>query len=323
MREGWDLMNATQRLFNTTRTVSSALVALAIALSLIFTSLFGSGNLGWQVALALIALLIGIPHGALDHLVTLPKAIPLKLSLFILIYVLIAAASIWAILNWNVLGFQVVVIMSALHFGIGDAAFIAESARLNSEPDSSIMLRLVYAIPAGALPVLIPLTSDKTNSALAQVNPKIVNWSGSNTSIIHILVLAITFLSIAILLYMRDYKSVRDLILLAILALLTPPLVAFAIYFGLWHALRHTARLTLNLPKSIAAYELNDPVRAFWQAVIPGLPALAGTFGVAIFLASRNSENSKILWSTLVVVWALTVPHMMVTAKLDKGALIK
>ena len=315
-------MSAKQRLFNATRSYSQLLVGVAVILSLFFTAFLGSDNLNWQISLAVIALIIGIPHGALDHLVTLPKDKPAKMALFVIIYVLIAVAAVWAILQWNVLGFQLVVIMSAAHFGIGDAAFIAESERLNNGVSKSLTDRLIYALPAGLLPVFVPLTSDLTNSALAQVNPQLINWAGSNSNLIHLLVLLIAASSLFILVLKRDDKSAMDLALLAALSILTPPLVAFAIYFGLWHALRHTARLTLNLSKSEIAYQNNEPKRAFINAVLPGIPALIGTFIVAAILAATNPDNSRLLWSILVVIWALTVPHMMVTAKLDKGALL-
>jgi len=315
-------MSAKQRLFNATRSYSQLLVGVAVILSLFFTAFLGSDNLNWQISLAVIALIIGIPHGALDHLVTLPKDKPAKMALFVIIYVLIAVAAVWAILRWNVLGFQLVVIMSAAHFGIGDAAFIAESERLNNGVSKSLTDRLIYALPAGLLPVFVPLTSDLTNSALAEVNPQLINWAGSNSNLIHLLVLLIAASSLFILVLKRDDKSAMDLALLAALSILTPPLVAFAIYFGLWHALRHTARLTLNLSKSEIAYQNNEPKRAFINAVIPGIPALIGTFIVAAVLAATNPDNSRLLWSILVVIWALTVPHMMVTAKLDKGALL-
>jgi len=315
-------MSAKQRLFNATRSYSQLLVGVAVILSLFFTASLGSDNLNWQISLAVIALIIGIPHGALDHLVTLPKDKPAKMALFVIIYVLIAVAAVWAILQWNVLGFQLVVIMSAAHFGIGDAAFIAESERLNNGVSKSITDRLIYALPAGLLPVFVPLTSDLTNSALSEVNPQLINWAGSNSNLIHLLVLLIAASSLFILILKRDDKSAMDLTLLAALSILTPPLVAFAIYFGLWHALRHTARLTLNLSKSEIAYQNNEPKRAFINAVIPGIPALIGTFIVAAVLAATNPDNSRLLWSILVVIWALTVPHMMVTAKLDKGALL-
>ena len=315
-------MSAKQRLFNATRSYSQILVASSVILSILFTAFLGSDNLNWQISLAAIALIIGIPHGALDHLVTLPKDKPAKMALFVIIYVLIAVAAVWAILRWNVLGFQLVVIMSAAHFGIGDAAFIAESERLNNGVSKSLTDRLIYALPAGLLPVFVPLTSDLTNSALAEVNPQLINWAGSNSNLIHLLVLLIAASSLFVLVLKRDDKSAIDLALLAALSMLTPPLVAFAIYFGLWHALRHTARLTLNLNKSEIAFQNNEPKRAFLQAVIPGIPALIGTFIVAAVLAATNPDNSRLLWSILVVIWALTVPHMMVTAKLDKGALL-
>jgi len=315
-------MSAKQRLFNATRSYSQLFVGVAVVLSILFTAFLGSDNLNWQISLAVIALIIGIPHGALDHLVTLPKGQPTKMAFFVLIYVLIAVAAVWAILRWNVLGFQLVVIMSAAHFGIGDAAFIAESERLNNRASKSLIDRLIYALPAGLLPVFVPLSSDLTNSALAEVNPKLINWAGSSTNFIHLLVLLIAASSLFVLVLKRDDKSASDLALLAALSMLTPPLVAFAIYFGLWHALRHTARLTLNLNGSEIAYQSNEPKRAFINAVLPGTPALIGTFIVAAILAAANPDNSRLLWSILVVIWALTVPHMMVTAKLDKGALL-
>ena len=315
-------MSAKQRLFNATRSYSQLFVGVSVILSILFTAFLGSDNLNWQISLAVIALVIGIPHGALDHLVTLPKNKPAKMMLFVVIYVLIAVAAVWAILRWNVLGFQLVVIMSAAHFGIGDAAFIAESERLNNRASKSLIDRLIYALPAGLLPVFVPLTSDLTNSALAEVNPQLINWAGSNSNLIHLLVLLIAASSLFVLVLKRDDKSAIDLALLAALSMLTPPLVAFAIYFGLWHALRHTARLTLNLNKSEIAYQSNEPKRAFINAVLPGTPALIGTFIVAAILAAANPDNSRLLWSILVVIWALTVPHMMVTAKLDKGALL-
>lgn len=315
-------MSAKQRLFNATRSYSQLFVGASVIISILFTALLGSENLNWQISLAVIALIIGIPHGALDHLVTLPKNKPAKMALFVVIYVLIAVAAVWAILRWNVLGFQLVVIMSAAHFGIGDAAFIAESERLNNRASKSLIDRLIYALPAGLLPVFVPLSSDLTNSALAEVNPKLINWAGSSTNFIHLLVLLIAASSLFVLVLKRDDKSAIDLALLAALSMLTPPLVAFAIYFGLWHALRHTARLTLNLSKSEIAYQNNEPKRAFINAVLPGIPALIGTFIVAAILAAANPDNSRLLWSILVVIWALTVPHMMVTAKLDKGALL-
>jgi len=66
-----------------------------------------------------------------------------------------------------------------------------------------------------------------------------------------------------------------------------------------------------------------NSAKAFLQAVIPGLPALVGTFIVSLLIGIQTPGklSDEYLWLSLVVVWALTVPHMMVTAKLDKAAL--
>ena len=307
--------------FSRVRTFSSAIVVVAIVLSILFSSWLGADSLNWQVVMAVIALAIGIPHGALDHLVTLPKGQPIKMAIFIFIYVAIALAAIWAILQWNVWGFIAVVIMSATHFGIGDSAFISELNRLKGS--SSSLPLWAYAPAAGLLPVVIPLVNSRSTEALTKVNDSLINWHHGYTSEIQIAVAVITTLSAMALISKKRYRDLLDLALLATLASVAPPLVAFAVYFGCWHAMRHTARLTSLLPRSLAAYEKGNSRGAFSHAVIPGLPALAGTLIFVALLAGFSHQNvsDNFLWLTLVTIWALTVPHMIVTAKLDRAAL--
>ncbi|MEN9906845.1 MAG: hypothetical protein RL475_1043 [Actinomycetota bacterium] len=308
--------------FSRVRTFSSAIVAIAIALSIAFSSWLGAESLNWQVAMAVTALAIGIPHGALDHLVTLPKAQPFKMAVFVIIYVAIALAAIWAILQWNVWGFIAVVLMSATHFGIGDSAFISELNHLKGNTSSKFPV-WAYAPAAGLLPVVIPLVNSRSTEALTKVNDSLINWHYGYTSEIQIAVAAIATLSAMALISRKRYRDLLDLTLLAALASVAPPLVAFAVYFGCWHAMRHTARLTSLLPRCLDAYERNNSRRAFALAVIPGLPALAGTLIFVALLAgfSQNNVSDRFLWLTLVTIWALTVPHMIVTAKLDRAAL--
>ena len=313
---------ATLKTFSTVRTFSSAIVAIAIALSIAFSSWLGAESLNWQVVMAVTALAIGIPHGALDHLVTLPKAQPFKMAVFVTIYVAIALAAIWAILQWNVWGFIAVVLMSATHFGIGDSAFISELNHLKGNTSSKFPV-WAYAPAAGLLPVVIPLVNSRSTEALTKVNDSLINWHYGYTSEIQIAVAAIATLSAMALISRKRYRDLLDLTLLAALASVAPPLVAFAVYFGCWHAMRHTARLTSLLPRCLDAYERNNSRRAFALAVIPGLPALAGTLIFVALLAgfSQNNVSDTFLWLTLVTIWALTVPHMIVTAKLDRAAL--
>lgn len=308
------------RLFSQVRSFSSIAVISAIVLAVGFSQFLGENSIHWQVAVAVIALAAGIPHGALDHLVTLPKSKPTVMALFICVYVLVAVIAVIAILEFNVFGFIFVLLMSATHFGIGDAAFINEMDRRGGR--KAKLPRALYAIAAGSIPVLIPLVNSASTDALAQVNPALINWHQGFDQEILGTVSGFAVIAIVTLFLRRRKRESLDLVLLLALALIAPPLIAFAVYFGCWHAMRHTARLTLALESSQRYYKEGNLRKVFLSAVIPGTPALVGTFVIAGVLALLGNEfNDDFFWMALVVVWALTVPHMAVTAKLDRSAL--
>ena len=307
-------------LFQRVRFFSSIAAAVGILLTLIFSELLNTPSMGWQVVVAIIALAIGIPHGALDHLVTLPKAQPKKMAIFIVIYVAVAVVAVIGILAFNTVGFIIVLFMSAIHFGIGDAAFISEIDK-RSKTERKLN-RWLYIPAAGFTPVFIPLVNSASTQALASVNPALINWHQGFDSHILLIVTSFAVAAIVAMAITKRNREALDLTLLLLLAHLAPPLIAFAVYFGCWHAMRHTARLTLSLPRSIESLNQGMLKQAFSQAVIPGLPALIGTFVVAGFMALSGQDFSdEFFWMALVVVWALTVPHMVVTAKLDRAAL--
>lgn len=315
-------MNGAKAVFSGVRNFSTLAAVFAILFSGILYLTVRNESLGWQVALAVFALAIGIPHGAVDHLVALPKTSKPKLALLIIGYVLIAIAAVFAILHWNKLGFQIVLVMSALHFGFGDAAFIAEQDRLENRPRMRPKVQNMFAITSGVIPVFIPLLKDSTKSALQEINPVLINWASEIAPQIKFLVGFFFVATLVLLVKDNRTREFIDLIFLAGLAIVAPPLISFAVYFGCWHAMRHTARLTLILPKAIAAADEEKPKKSFFAAVVPGLPALIGTVVVAAVIAITDSNlNASYLWYLLVVVWALTVPHMIVTSKIDQKSL--
>ena len=295
-------------------------VAMAIVASLVASQLIGSKDLTWQVAIALFALAVGIPHGALDHFVTVPRTNKKIMFIFISIYVLVTYVAVLAILKWNVLGFQIVVLMSLLHFGVGDSAFLNELDRLKGISSSRLPTAFVV-LAFGSIPVVLPLINSSSTSALSQVNTNLIDWHQGFDQGLRSIVLALFIVALVALVITKRFRDVIDLFLLAALAVLTPPLIAFAVYFGCWHAMRHTARLTLVLPESLSAYEQGKALKAFWSAVLPGTPALIGAFILAAGLWIYGNVDKSFFWFVLTIVWALTVPHMIVTAKLDRKAL--
>ena len=302
------------------RKVSRYSILAGILASLVFVNL-GTFPLELQVVLALIALTIGIPHGAVDHIVTVPKFASLKMAIFLTGYLGVVALAVLFILSENTIGFQAVVVMSAIHFGIGDAAFISEIDK-RSETKRSFP-KYTYAFAAGFTPVLIPLVNLQSAEALERVNPNLVSWVGGLAPIYFSAMVALAFGAILVMLVAGRWQESLDLGLLLTLSLVAPPLVAFAFYFGLWHALRHTGRLTLELGSAKRQHEKGKSFGAFSKAFGSGAPALILVLGGTLVLGlSMGFEfGQDFLWYLLVVIWALTVPHMALTARLDFGAL--
>jgi Brp/Blh family beta-carotene 15,15'-monooxygenase len=275
-----------------------------------------------QVVLAVVALAIGIPHGAIDHLITIPRDSRARFILFVTIYTLVAVIAALAIARWNLVGFQLVVLMSALHFGFGDSAYANESQVAAEKNGYSSLVLAIYAIPAGFLPVALPLTDKRTLDVLTELNPTLINWAGTFTELLRNSTLAVAVFSILFLAVTKNYELAVDLILLLALSFFTPPLVAFAVYFGFWHAIRHTARLVPKLPSAMKKVASGNTLASFFAAVIPGLYAIFGILVLGIFFVARGTTevSRDFLWIILVIIWALTVPHMATTAKFDLRA---
>lgn len=303
------------------RQFSRFLVAFGIVISLPLAAFFQNA-IEFQVLIALIALAVGIPHGAVDHIVTVPKFQPIRMILFLAGYLAVVGVVIFAILSQNLLGFQLIVVLSAIHFGIGDASFIAES---DSRAGRANFPKLSYALAAGFVPVMLPLTSPLTSQALAEVNPELIGWAGDYAELIFWSVAGFAVLALVRQLLAKRFDNALDLGLLLGLSVIAPPLVAFAIYFGFWHAFRHTGRLTLELEASQRSFQAGKHMNAFWKSVEAGLPALVLVLGFTIWLGLTQGFNpsQQLLWLLLVVIWALTVPHMALTARLDYRALVK
>ncbi len=291
----------------------------AVLATLILSRVLDVQSMHWQVVIATVALAAGIPHGALDHLVARPVGDGSTMSGFVARYVLTAIVALVAILLFNVIGFVFVLAMSAVHFGTGDAAFIAE---INKRTSPSTKHRaLLYAVPAGLLPIVVPLTKSTSENALNEINTNIVRWHAGFDSALLIATAFISLVAFIALLATKRYRDAIDIVLLALLGIVAPPLIAFAVYFGCWHSVRHTARLTLMLPSSQRAFTRGSTKGAFGLAIAPGLPALVGALVAAVAIgAFTDFEGDSLLWTMLSIVWALTVPHMVATARLDREA---
>ncbi len=100
-----------------------------------------------------------------------------------------------------------------------------------------------------------------------------------------------------------------------------PPVLAVGLYFALWHAPRHVARLVLLDPAGASHLGAGRPVRAlarFGREAAP-LTVLALALLVALLLAvpRMSGDPGSLLGLYLVLISALTLPHAVIVTLMD------
>ncbi len=271
-------------------------------------------------ALLAAGVLVGLPHGAVDHLVPAwtgraslgPRGMTAVVAGYVLAAVVawlaLAFAGPWALLC--------LMVLSVAHFGLGDVATGAE--RDGSPPPRGIdRWCAVYARGAPVLVLPLVFWPQPLDAALDAFDPRVTELLSPSVR----LALLALLLSCGVLTIIRDHTAGRRLPVVELLALwllftVTPPLAAFGIYFGCWHSLRHVARLLVADPRNTA-----DLLAARWQRPLgrfarsAAIPTLGSLVGLAALVAVASS--TPLLVPMLSVLMALTVPHVVFVAMLD------
>jgi len=107
--------------------------------------------------------------------------------------------------------------------------------------------------------------------------------------------------------------SAGALVVLVACFTVVPPLAAFGVYFGLWHAGRHTWRMV-----ELAAGTDTRPAghgRALRRYAVHALAPTA--VALAALLAIAATRDTSVLATEIAVLLALTFPHVQTVAVLD------
>jgi Brp/Blh family beta-carotene 15,15'-monooxygenase len=270
-------------------------------------------------ALAVAGVLLGLPHGAVDHRVPgwatarpLPRR---RLAALLAGYLLVVGAGAFALAAAPLPTLVLFLAVSAWHFGRGE---VVEAAEAEGRAVPGIGDDLLPCLAHGLVVTVLPVAAWPHASLplLAVLAPGIAQAPGWLPTALAVVTAGVVGLALAGLLRQGRLGATGELALLAATFWLVHPFAAFGVYFGLWHALRHTARL---VDLAAADGPLRAGLRQFcWQAALPTLGAL-GFLGAVVATARYAPAPLApgLLAAELATLVALTFPHAIVVTALD------
>jgi len=310
----------------------------SIALASLTPGLARSSVVQWCPWLAGL-LVVGIPHGALDHRVEVELRDGETGHAGSGFYVAYLGAFALVVGCWFVspmaasLGFLAV---AAGHFGQGDLSWSRE-AGLASRTDS-IGYRASLIVSRSVLPIALPLLCfpGEFSGEAASLASRFFGRSGwvvpaSAVAWGWLVVLAATVSQVAWACW-TGWKGDRatrrvavgdisQTLLLVSLFAIVPPVLALGVYFNAWHSLRHVARLMKVARSTRGLIESGRLGRAFSVFLGQALPMTAGALvlmaALGLAVGRGLATVADLGWLSLVFLSALTLPHVMVVAWMD------
>jgi Brp/Blh family beta-carotene 15,15'-monooxygenase len=291
-------------------------------------------------------LLFGLPHGAVDHLVPgrmLGQGGYALRPLFAVlgVYTLLGGLYLVAWYLVPVASAVFFILVTWFHWGQGDVYAMlaferAEHLRTRGERALALVVR-------GGLPMLVPLVGfPEEYRAVAEAwvrlfAPESVSalapfFTSAARTGVAVGFLGVTLLSLGLGLWRVRTSSgdglrrgwLRDageVALLWVFFLLVPPILAVGLYFTLWHALRHIARLVVVDDPGASALAAGDYLGALARFARDATPATVGAllFFAGLYLAvpTAPGDRAGLLGLYLVGIAVLTLPHVAVVTWMD------
>jgi len=263
--------------------------------------------------LVVLAGVLGLPHGAVDHLAwgwsrgeVRPRA------RVVAGYALAAVAAVVAALLAPVPALVVLLLLAAAHFAEGEVGWARLRGGAAHWPAGAAAGVAVVALPLTLRPEQVrPLLAD-----LEPALPGLLLATPVRTGLLGLTAVLVVAGVAGVVAARHDRGRLTELGLVVAVAAALPPLAAFAAWFAGWHAVRHTARLVHLDPRNrsdLAAGLVGRPLRRFGRAA--ALPTAAALLGTAALVVSTGVTGGLLL-----ALLALTVPHTAVVARLGERA---
>ncbi len=280
---------------------------------------FSNLNISTMICLLLI-LIIGVSHGALDHLKGKKLLSILNIKKFYIFYLIYTLVSLSVILIWTIVPAITLIIFLAVasfHFGKEDTQFLI---------NKNTKLTPILYFFRGLLVIILPLyfNFDETVSIFKMLLIENEQFYSSLNFIekYKIIEIAISLSALSsVILFLIEFNFNKfaiflDFFSIIILNYYLSPLIAFTIYFCFLHSIRHTVSLALEMDNT----NLNNGFRLFVKKAFP-LTVLTAIFCLVglYFLNNVYELNSAILKIIFIGLASLTFPHILLEYFLEKN----
>ena len=247
---------------------------------------------------------IGVPHGAFDGAVASHLGLAAtwrRTALFIMAYLGIAALALGVWMLFPVPSLCAFLAYSLVHFGLGDL-------RPADVTLPQVQRYLKIFLYGGLSIVLIPAMHWQDVSALfkmltggveVEILGQVMRYLGITWGVLFI------WFSVMVLRGKQDKFSLTELYLTAIMMVLLPPLVGFAIYFCAIHSRKHFQLIWQKL------WQTNDSKPLLKLAIIFSLASWL-MMAIAIALETNLGDfDGAVIRVVFIGLSCLTIPHMM------------
>ncbi|TYL40712.1 beta-carotene 15,15'-monooxygenase [Natronococcus pandeyae] len=294
------------------------------------------------LSLGLSVLFLGVPHGAVDHLV-LPRARDAPVThrdLALVGGIYLVAGGLYAVVWWlaPAVAFAAFILLTLTHWGQGDVYALV--ALVGADHLETRVSRTLTLIVRGGIPMLVPLLAFPaeyafvTRALVGLFDPAAATALEFAFEPEARLALGIGFATLLVASLALGYRATDDhgpwlidagetLGLVAYFAVV-PPILAIGLYFPLWHSLRHILRTMLldgRATDRLARGRLGPAFGRFARDAAPlTVGALLVFAGLALAVPTTPATTTDLLGLYLVGIAILTLPHVVVVTLLDLEA---
>jgi beta-carotene 15,15'-dioxygenase len=268
---------------------------IGILIAFVYLIFFQENQIFEWLLFGAVLLTIGIPHGALDHLLLNPKINNRGLVIFILKYLLIILIYliVWILMPLPAL--IAFLVMSAYHFG--QSHFIGMPL--------SFLKKTSYFI-TGVFYLSVIFWGDFDNTAvilknLVNIYPiSVYGWPIILGSFI-----------ISNLLFIKNFpgkwwRFSVEMLVMGIILYQLPLLVGFIIYFGFWHALPSMGEEY----NSFKSYFGKNKLGNFIKRMMPFTAASIGGMWIILAIFYSGSDADELILLFFILVSLISAPHI-------------